>query len=127
MAVTSFAELYNAGGIYRDLFKDTGPADPEDLDRRAHTCMKVAGDEKEEGRGEGVTRFLRLFKEYREMEKERERDGAVIASRDRYIGALEGRGREQAEEIKRLREALDAAVNPPACSGGAKAGRKEEI
>ena len=42
MAVTSFAELFNAGGIYRQLFEETGPVDAEDLDRWTDICMKVA-------------------------------------------------------------------------------------
>ena len=41
MAVTSFAELFNAGGIYRQLFEETGPVDAEDLDRWADICVKV--------------------------------------------------------------------------------------
>jgi hypothetical protein len=48
MAVTSFAELYNAGGIYRMLREETGPVDAEDLDRWADICMGVAGEEEED-------------------------------------------------------------------------------
>jgi hypothetical protein len=48
MAVTSFAELYNAGGIYRMLREETGPVDAEDLDRWTAVCMKVAGGEEED-------------------------------------------------------------------------------
>jgi hypothetical protein len=42
MAVTSFAELFNAGGICRQLFEEAGPVDAEDLDRWADICMGVA-------------------------------------------------------------------------------------
>jgi hypothetical protein len=48
MAVTSFAELYNARGIYRMLREDTGPVDAEDLDRWADICMGVM-EEGEDG------------------------------------------------------------------------------
>jgi hypothetical protein len=48
MAVSSFAELYNAGGIYRQLFEETGPVDAEDLDRWTDTCMKVTEEEEED-------------------------------------------------------------------------------
>jgi hypothetical protein len=41
MTVTSFAELFNAGGIHRPLFEETGPVDAEDLDRWADICMGV--------------------------------------------------------------------------------------
>ena len=41
MTVTSFAELFNRGGIHRPLFAETGPVDAEDLDRWADICMKV--------------------------------------------------------------------------------------
>jgi hypothetical protein len=41
MAVTSFAELFNAGGIYRMLFEEAGPVDAEDLDRWADICGGV--------------------------------------------------------------------------------------
>jgi hypothetical protein len=49
MAVTSFTELFNAGGIYRPLFKKTGPVEAEDLDRWADLCMKVTEGEEEDG------------------------------------------------------------------------------
>ncbi|MDR3124170.1 MAG: hypothetical protein LBU16_10400 [Treponema sp.] len=42
MAVTSFVELFNAGGIYRSLFEETGPVDAGDLDRWTDICMGVA-------------------------------------------------------------------------------------
>jgi hypothetical protein len=42
MAVTSFTELFNTGGIYRPLFEETGPVDAEDLDRWTDICMGVA-------------------------------------------------------------------------------------
>jgi hypothetical protein len=41
MAVTSFAELFNRGGIHRPLFLETGPVEAEDLDRWTDICMKV--------------------------------------------------------------------------------------
>jgi hypothetical protein len=41
MGVTSFAALFNAGGIYRMLFEETGPVDAEDLDRWTNICMGV--------------------------------------------------------------------------------------
>jgi hypothetical protein len=47
MAVTSFVKLYNAGGIYRQLFEETGPVDAEDLDRWAHVCMGVIEEEED--------------------------------------------------------------------------------
>jgi hypothetical protein len=45
MAVTSFAKLFNSGGIYRQLFEETGPVDAEDLDRWTDICMKVTEEE----------------------------------------------------------------------------------
>jgi chromosome segregation ATPase len=65
-------------------------------------------------------RFLRLFKEYRELEerreqleerreqleKRREQDEAVMASMNRYIEALEGRDRERLECINGLGAAV---------------------
>jgi hypothetical protein len=48
MAVTSFAELFNRGGICRALFMKTGPVDAEKLDRWADICMKVAEEEEED-------------------------------------------------------------------------------
>jgi hypothetical protein len=48
MAVTSFAELFNRGGIHRPLFEETGPVDAEDLDRWADICMQVT-EEAEDG------------------------------------------------------------------------------
>jgi hypothetical protein len=59
-----------------------------------------------------IRKFLRLFKEHRELEKDLEGAEALAASRDRYIEALEGRDRERAARIEELeaknREALDA-------------------
>jgi chromosome segregation ATPase len=49
-----------------------------------------------------VKRFLRLFKDYRDLEKGLERDEAVIASMNRYIEVLEGRDRERLERIREL-------------------------
>jgi hypothetical protein len=48
MAVTSFVELFNRGGIYRPLFEETGPVRAEDLDRWTDRCMKVTEEEVEE-------------------------------------------------------------------------------
>ncbi|MDR1373493.1 MAG: hypothetical protein LBJ24_00825 [Treponema sp.] len=48
MAVTSFAELFNAGGIYRQLFEETGPVDAEDLDRWTDVCTGVLKEEGED-------------------------------------------------------------------------------
>jgi hypothetical protein len=48
MAVTSFAELFNAGGIYRMLFEEAGPVDAEDLDRWADICMRVMEEEEDD-------------------------------------------------------------------------------
>jgi hypothetical protein len=45
MAVTSFVRLFNAGGIYRPLFEETGPVDAEDLDRWVDICRGVIGEE----------------------------------------------------------------------------------
>jgi hypothetical protein len=45
MAVTTFAELFNSGGIYRALFEETGPVDAEALDRWTDICMKVIEEE----------------------------------------------------------------------------------
>jgi hypothetical protein len=48
MAVTSFAELFNAGGICRQLFEEAGPVDAGDLDRWADICMGVVAEEGED-------------------------------------------------------------------------------
>jgi hypothetical protein len=48
MAVTSFTELFNTGGIYRPLFTETGPVDAEDLDRWTDICMKVTEEEEDD-------------------------------------------------------------------------------
>jgi hypothetical protein len=48
MAVTSFAALFNAGGIYRPLFEETGPVDAEDLDRWVDICMGVVEEAKDD-------------------------------------------------------------------------------
>ena len=45
MAVTSFAELYNAGGICRPLLEEAGPVEAEDLDEWADLCLGLAGRE----------------------------------------------------------------------------------
>ena len=41
MAVTVFANLFNAGDIYGYLSKETGPIEAEDLDRWADACMEA--------------------------------------------------------------------------------------
>jgi len=45
MAVTVFAQLFNAGGFFKKRldadYKETGPIDAEDLDRWADICMGV--------------------------------------------------------------------------------------
>jgi len=47
-------------------------------------------------------RFLRLFPEYRRLEKKAESDAALIDSMNRYIEALEGRDRERLSRIEEL-------------------------
>jgi hypothetical protein len=47
MAVTSFARLYNTGGVRRDLLGETGPVDPEDLDRWADACVEALKEEED--------------------------------------------------------------------------------
>jgi len=42
MAVTMFAQLFNAGDTHRQLREEAGPVDAEDLDRWANICMEVA-------------------------------------------------------------------------------------
>ena len=69
-----------------------------------------------------IKRFLRLFAEYRGLEKDLERSEAAIASMNRYIDALEGRDRERLARIEELEvknqdalavlsEALEAAAD----------------
>jgi hypothetical protein len=55
--------------------------------------------------------LLRLFKGYRELEKRREQDEAVMASMSRYIEALEGRDRERQGRIGELEAKLLEALN----------------
>jgi DNA helicase IV len=77
-----------------------------------------------------VKRFLRLFKEYRELEKELEREAALADSLERYIDALEGRDRERLAVIGDLeaknREALDAIREARAQLARLRPGGKEE-
>jgi hypothetical protein len=47
MAVTSFVELFNLGGVYRPLFEETGPVSAEDLDRWTDLCMKITEEGKD--------------------------------------------------------------------------------
>ena len=57
-----------------------------------------------------IRRLLRLFKEFRKLEKDLEREAALADSLERYVEALEGRDRERAARIEALeaknREAL---------------------
>ena len=53
-----------------------------------------------------VNRFFRLFREYRELEKDLEREAALAASLQRYIEALEGRDRERVDRIAELEAGL---------------------
>jgi uncharacterized coiled-coil protein SlyX len=56
--------------------------------------------------GAAVKKFLRLFKDYRELEKDLEREAALADSMERYIEALEGRDRERAARIEELEAAI---------------------
>ncbi|MDR1373494.1 MAG: hypothetical protein LBJ24_00830 [Treponema sp.] len=69
-----------------------------------------------------IKKFLRLFKEYRELKKELEGEAALMGSMRRYIDALEGRDKERLIRIEELeaknrdalavlREALEAAAD----------------
>jgi hypothetical protein len=49
-----------------------------------------------------IKRFLRLFKEYRNLEKDLEREAALADSMQRYIEALEGRDKERLARIEWL-------------------------
>jgi hypothetical protein len=49
-----------------------------------------------------VKRFLRLFKDYRELEKDLAREAALADSMERYIKALEGRDKERLAQIEEL-------------------------
>ena len=57
-----------------------------------------------------IKRFLRLFKQYRELEKKAAFDSYFIESLIRHIGALEGKTKMQEELIQELRERLVALV-----------------
>jgi chromosome segregation ATPase len=57
-----------------------------------------------------MKRFLRLFKEYRELEQDLEREAALADSLNRYIESLEGRDRERLTRIEAL-EAKNRALN----------------
>jgi hypothetical protein len=53
-----------------------------------------------------LKKFLRLFKEYRELEKDLERQAALADSFERYIEALEGRDLERLIRIADLEATL---------------------
>ena len=53
-----------------------------------------------------ITRFLRLFKKYRDLEKALEKETALVDSMARYIDALEERDKERLARIEWL-EAKD--------------------
>jgi hypothetical protein len=53
-----------------------------------------------------IKRFLRLFREYRDLERNLEGEAALAESMKRYIDALEGRDRERLARIEWL-EAKD--------------------
>jgi hypothetical protein len=54
--------------------------------------------------------LLRLFKAYRELEKDLEREAALVVSLERYIDALEGRDRERVAVIEELEAKNQAAL-----------------
>jgi hypothetical protein len=49
-----------------------------------------------------IKRFLRLFREHRELEKDLEREAALNDSLRRFIEALEGRDKERLARIEEL-------------------------
>jgi uncharacterized coiled-coil protein SlyX len=53
-----------------------------------------------------IKKFLRLFRGYRELEKDLEREAALNDSLERHIDALEGRDRERADRIAELEAGL---------------------
>jgi hypothetical protein len=54
-------------------------------------------------------RFLRLFPAYRKLERKATSNAALIASLERYIGALEGKAKMQDELTLELRKQLNAS------------------
>jgi hypothetical protein len=76
-----------------------------------------------------MKRFLRLFREYQELEKGLEREAGLAASLGRYIEALEGRDKERAAQIEelaaKLRDALGAVRDMRVRLAGLCPGRKE--
>jgi hypothetical protein len=84
-----------------------------------------------------IKKFLRLFEEYRELEKDLEREAALNDSLERYIDALEGRDRERLARIEGLKaknrdalmvlgEALETAADLRARLEGLRPNYKEE-
>jgi hypothetical protein len=77
-----------------------------------------------------VRKLLRLFKEYRELEKNLEGAGGLIASQGRYIEALEGRDKERLARIEELetksREALGVLRDMRTRLAGLRPNHKEE-
>jgi hypothetical protein len=82
-------------------------------------------------------RFLRLFREYRDLEADLGREAALADSLERYIDALEGRDRERLARIEELeaenqhalealREARETAINLRARLVLLRPDRKEE-
>jgi hypothetical protein len=57
-----------------------------------------------------ITWFLRLFKEYRNLARDLEREAALNDSLERYIEALEGRDVERLSRIDELETEGRAAV-----------------
>jgi hypothetical protein len=51
-------------------------------------------------------RFLSLFREHRELEKDLEREAALADSLERYIDALEGRDKDRLLQIAELESML---------------------
>jgi chromosome segregation ATPase len=49
-----------------------------------------------------IKQFLRLFEEHRRLERKLESDERLVASMERYIGALEGRDKERLDRIAEL-------------------------
>jgi hypothetical protein len=81
-----------------------------------------------------VKKFLRLFWQYRELEKDLEREAALADSMERYIEALEGRDKERVaciEELKargweEMQEAAKAIGDLRAQLNGLRPHREEE-
>jgi hypothetical protein len=82
-------------------------------------------------------RFLRLFKEYRDLERDLDRRESLVDSLERYVEALEGRDKERLTRIAgleaenqhtldALREAHETARNLRARLISLRPDRKEE-